>query len=531
MDRRKFRKFLADEEEARVADIATNTAAERNFLATSDGPWLDMEREIWYAVQRRSGVQGMVESFVQEEIRLAVQKVKDRSGFSHTQSGGAMVGGPPVSSLSETVAAQSNNVVYAGNGQGNVSNVQECVNIAGEGGSEPSDNTSNVQESPFADPNVVESTADVVYFHGSGNPLSNFYPFTFQEKGVRFRSLEHYYQWRKIQFHLERAPPKDRAFLHRRAQEILDAGYAGRAKDRGKITEHVEWNDEVRVAVMKEALVIKWNLCKHFREKLMESEGKVLEHDVPGRGVNFWGVVQGHGLNVFGQLLMELREGRGTFQAAQQDATSQPQLVWFLSDSMTRGAKEEAEGVSHFVEAMTACAGKELESFVSSFGGASLRVLATKARGAAELLPRRPDYVVIMGGINSLQVDRHFDGVGFEREVRRIVQEMKMLYPGVPILMSGIVPRPEAMERADTVLGNRAITDFGKEVEWANSIIQRVCWDSSIGFVFQGGFVEKEGGVERPVPGIFRDRIHVSHDLGYLQLARNFVHSLLSQKN
>ena len=81
MDRKHFNKFLIKEEESLTAAILNSSKAEHEALMSSDVPWEDKQQELWYAVVRKSAVQGLFDDEIQGQVRALVNRVKSNSGF------------------------------------------------------------------------------------------------------------------------------------------------------------------------------------------------------------------------------------------------------------------------------------------------------------------------------------------------------------------------------------------------------------------------------------------------------------------
>lgn len=124
--------------------------------------------------------------------------------------------------------------------------------------------------------------------------LSNFYPCTIRYNGIRFPSVEHAYQAQKTTL-----PSEQRMIAN--LQTPAQAKKAGR-----KVKCRRDW-DEVKIGIMKELLVIKFNSHGNLLAQLFRTGDQQL---VEGNwwGDRFWGVCHGKGKNVLGQLLMEVRE-------------------------------------------------------------------------------------------------------------------------------------------------------------------------------------------------------------------------------
>ena len=156
-------------------------------------------------------------------------------------------------------------------------------------------------------------------FRGERNPLSNFYPVSLTSEEQNFSSSEQLYQYRKAVILNQ---PED-------AQEILRTTKPLDIKAIGdRINEKVDttkWED-VKVAEMRSVLELKFHTCKEFREKLKNSQDKIL---VEATNNLFWGsglppkatatqpCDAWPGSNRLGQVLMEMRTVKFCLSATQ----------------------------------------------------------------------------------------------------------------------------------------------------------------------------------------------------------------------
>ena len=152
-----------------------------------------------------------------------------------------------------------------------------------------SDNT--IEESRFEQlvvPKVVET------FRGPWACLSNFYPGTMLVLGDFYPTVEHAYQAFKT------LDPDQRAMIR-----ALDGPQ--RAKKKGKRLElRPDWED-VKVAIMKFLLLIKFNTHENYRIILL-STGNAELQEGNNWGDTFWGICNGTGENILGKLLVEVRD-------------------------------------------------------------------------------------------------------------------------------------------------------------------------------------------------------------------------------
>ena len=138
--------------------------------------------------------------------------------------------------------------------------------------------------------------------------------------------------------------PHRHARLASVAIEILEATTPNETKDLGKIQEHHNWDDGYKLAIMKDILQLKWNICPIFRKELLDRGSDYLEHDTGPCRNNFWGVVNGQGDNNFGKLLMSLRTAKcNKPPPAQPPEDTNKDFLWIMSDSMAQGKKERWE--------------------------------------------------------------------------------------------------------------------------------------------------------------------------------------------
>jgi len=130
--------------------------------------------------------------------------------------------------------------------------------------------------------------------------LSNFYPVPVIVDRIKFNSTEHAYQmfktddldWRK---------------------QIKNAKTPGQSKRLGaKCPMRKDW-DNVKVDVMRKCIRAKFTQNEDLKEKLLATGDQKLEEGNTW-GDTFWGTVNGHGKNMLGRVLMEIREELRTNQ-------------------------------------------------------------------------------------------------------------------------------------------------------------------------------------------------------------------------
>lgn len=126
--------------------------------------------------------------------------------------------------------------------------------------------------------------------------LSNFSRHRIFLKDKIWRTVEHYFQAQKFAGKKQEEEIR-RAFTPKQAAQI--------GRDRKNPLRN-DW-EEVKVGIMKEALVAKFTQHKDLKELLLKTENALLvEHTHKD---SFWGDGgYGHGLNMLGKLLMEVRE-------------------------------------------------------------------------------------------------------------------------------------------------------------------------------------------------------------------------------
>lgn len=130
-------------------------------------------------------------------------------------------------------------------------------------------------------------------FFGDYRWLSNFEPCIVEYEGLVYPSSEAAYQAAKCEIK-----------AHRERFLMIDAA---RAKSLGRlIIIRKDWN-EIKLQVMQDILVSKFNKNSYLRNQLIATGNKFLEetnwwHDI------FWGVCNNKGENNLGKVLMKIRE-------------------------------------------------------------------------------------------------------------------------------------------------------------------------------------------------------------------------------
>ena len=138
---------------------------------------------------------------------------------------------------------------------------------------------------------------DVISVRGAQHILSNFYisSHMFRHEGLPFKSLEHAYQYLKAKYHEE----------HELAEDIplCRTAYEAKVMSQG-ISVSPEWH-AIKANIMKKLLQSKAESIPEFRQKLLSTDKVKLTHPVKD---DFWGCWDGKGQDMFGQLLMQLRD-------------------------------------------------------------------------------------------------------------------------------------------------------------------------------------------------------------------------------
>lgn len=131
--------------------------------------------------------------------------------------------------------------------------------------------------------------------------LSNFYPCEVEYNGIVFPTAEHAFQFQKVR------PDNPIADSYREA--ILNARTASEAKRIGSTVPLVKKWDDNKVEIMCEIVKAKFDQHPELRFKLCATKHEKL---IEGNYWNdeFWGISlhSNKGLNVLGQILMDLRE-------------------------------------------------------------------------------------------------------------------------------------------------------------------------------------------------------------------------------
>lgn len=134
--------------------------------------------------------------------------------------------------------------------------------------------------------------------------LSNFYPKIFYAEEIKFRSSEHYYQYRKLKFLQSIGEPVSDGFLQsmvavKTAREVKRLGHL-------KLNNIDKW-DEIKVEEMMIVLRAKFTY-ERFRNMLLETEDAIIVEN--SYFDMFWGNGgrSNKGLNMLGKCLMRIRD-------------------------------------------------------------------------------------------------------------------------------------------------------------------------------------------------------------------------------
>jgi ribA/ribD-fused uncharacterized protein len=135
---------------------------------------------------------------------------------------------------------------------------------------------------------------DIRGFFGENRFLSNFYPSPIEVNGKKYETVEHFYQ----------ASKADNGADH---EYVRSAPSPGQAKHRGKrIPLREDW-ESVKISVMTDGLIAKFEQNPELGERLANTSPGHLE-ETNHWGDHFWGVSGGRGDNNLGKILMFVRE-------------------------------------------------------------------------------------------------------------------------------------------------------------------------------------------------------------------------------
>jgi N-glycosidase YbiA len=144
------------------------------------------------------------------------------------------------------------------------------------------------------------AVSDAIHFYSKRvaySELSNFAPFGFEDEGLHWPTVEHYFQAQKFPG-AENAAYREKI---RRAQSPKDAKVLGRTR---KIAIRPDWED-VKDSIMLAALRKKF-AAEDLRQLLLDTRDRELVEASPSD--SYWGCGRsGKGKNRLGQLLMQVR--------------------------------------------------------------------------------------------------------------------------------------------------------------------------------------------------------------------------------
>lgn len=124
--------------------------------------------------------------------------------------------------------------------------------------------------------------------------LSNFHIAPIEYRGRRWHSSEAAYQAMKTIDEEEQCRIQQTRLPHE-------------AKKLGKtVTMREDW-DEIKVDIMREIVRAKFDQHDYLRDMLLATDDAIIEEGNHW-GDTFWGICRGKGLNILGNILMELRE-------------------------------------------------------------------------------------------------------------------------------------------------------------------------------------------------------------------------------
>ena len=134
-----------------------------------------------------------------------------------------------------------------------------------------------------------------IFFYGQHKEypeFSNFYPAIIEINGRQYATVEHYFQACKAQ-------------NHKSHEQIRRAVSAARAKQLGRQVElRRDW-EQVKIEVMRQALLAKFTQYEDLRQLLLSTGDRVIHEDSPTDAV--WGWMGGRGQDLLGKLMMQVR--------------------------------------------------------------------------------------------------------------------------------------------------------------------------------------------------------------------------------
>jgi ribA/ribD-fused uncharacterized protein len=133
--------------------------------------------------------------------------------------------------------------------------------------------------------------------------LCNFYKTTFIAEGIKWKTSEHYYQYKKMKFLQDLGEPISDELL----QDIINASTPKRSKELGhiKVNQIDKW-DEIKVSAMEDVLRMKFKK-KFIRQCLINTGDAILIEK--SYYDEFWAEGKnGNGKNMLGISLMKIRD-------------------------------------------------------------------------------------------------------------------------------------------------------------------------------------------------------------------------------
>lgn len=129
-------------------------------------------------------------------------------------------------------------------------------------------------------------------FRGSYNFLSNFYEALVEYNGIKYQSSEAAFQAQKT--------------LNLMMRQRFTTMNPAEAKKMGKMVGLRDDWDDVKVQIMREIVHEKFYQNPDLAKKLVET-GDIYLEEGNTWGDRIWGTVYGNGMNLLGQILMEVR--------------------------------------------------------------------------------------------------------------------------------------------------------------------------------------------------------------------------------
>ena len=300
--------------------------------------------------------------------------------------------------------------------------------------------------SPILPSGQADKVREVI---GPSDPLSNFYPCKINYMGDIYSSLEHLYTHRKADYF------DDINVIN----SIPKAKTASQAKAMGKHLQSSSW-DRVKLGIMEDLLLIKYEQCAAFRDSLIDSCGSKLVHTVP---CPFWGTGRyNNGRNMFGKALSTLRDlvtsdgfqismspqntndvstfsiGDESYLAPDSPMAPQPNLaqkVDILPFRAKNSQHKNKDWQFSAVEEKTLILGDSNLSRISksrvqhldirSYPGAKLQHITSLLQKASKTSPK-PETVIISVGINDR--DNNPKATSFP-EFQRLAKQAKYTFP------------------------------------------------------------------------------------------------------